>query len=112
DVDATQDGPGLYAIIHEGTFLSGSVAVPADKDVLQILPAGTEVWVLEVVLREEESRVRGRIGSPAGWISLLDTKTGYRWAERRAPAAPAAKSEVIEPQAICVSVEMAEDGVE
>jgi len=40
------------------------------------------VNVLEVSQSPAEGRVRGRTERPAGWISLLDTTDGYRWADR------------------------------
>jgi len=71
--------PDMYTIIHQNT----SVTETRDKDgrPLASLDKGTHVRVLEVVRMPEQSRVRGRLEDPAGWISLLDTETGYRWAE-------------------------------
>ena len=44
---------------------------------------GTRVHVVEVVRRDDLRRVRGRIDRPvAGWISLENMDTGFRWARR------------------------------
>jgi len=80
--EEAEDKPGQYIIIHDNTFLSNSVALPVDEDVLEFLPAGSVVTVVEVVRRDSEKRVRGRLETPAGWISLLDCESGYRWASR------------------------------
>eukprot|EP00933_Yihiella_yeosuensis_P035326 TRINITY_DN2885_c0_g1_i1.p1 TRINITY_DN2885_c0_g1~~TRINITY_DN2885_c0_g1_i1.p1 ORF type:complete len:176 (+),score=32.59 TRINITY_DN2885_c0_g1_i1:343-870(+) len=74
------DEPGWYTVVHDRTFVSTDVAVPADEDIFGVLCEGSKVKVLEVVRRDQDKRVRGRIESPAGWISLLDTENGYRWA--------------------------------
>jgi len=46
-----------------------------------MLPAGVFVHVVELQHLPGSGRLRGRIEHPPGWISLLDTTTGYRWAE-------------------------------
>eukprot|EP00439_Symbiodinium_sp_Y106_P022133 s5319_g2.t1 len=43
---------------------------------------GKKVEVVEVLREESQTRVRGRITFPPGWISLLDVASGYRWACR------------------------------
>lgn len=75
------DRPGRYVIVHDQTFVSKTVVVPAEEEIIDVLVEGSEVLILEVVRRDEDKRVRGRIEAPSGWISLLDTETGYRWAE-------------------------------
>jgi len=90
------DSPGTYAVLHDRTKVAATAAL--SDSWLAELPKGTLVEVSEVVCREQDKRVRGRLESPAGWISLLNTETGYRWAERRAPAAPGA-SGAAEPKA-------------
>lgn len=84
--DTVSDVPGKYCIVHDETFLSRTLDVPTEQDVLGILSAGTLVHVVEVVTNEFEKRVRGKVQTPEGWISLLDTETGYRWAFRVNPA--------------------------
>eukprot|EP00930_Biecheleria_cincta_P076913 TRINITY_DN64147_c0_g1_i1.p1 TRINITY_DN64147_c0_g1~~TRINITY_DN64147_c0_g1_i1.p1 ORF type:complete len:461 (+),score=45.85 TRINITY_DN64147_c0_g1_i1:64-1446(+) len=83
--DTGLDTPGEYCIIHDETFLSRTVNVPTEEDVLGFLRAGSLVRVVEVVTNEFENRVRGKVHTPEGWISLLDTETGYRWAFRVKP---------------------------
>merc|ERR1719375_473169 len=46
------------------------------------LQPGDEVMVVEIVGVSEDNRIRGRLESPSGWISLLNTENDYRWAER------------------------------
>ncbi|CAE6958157.1 unnamed protein product [Symbiodinium sp. CCMP2592] len=77
-----QDQPGRYVIIHDSTFVSETPAVPREEDVVTIVRAGTTVEVVEVLREESQTRVRGRITFPQGWISLLDVASGYRWACR------------------------------
>ncbi|CAE7274124.1 unnamed protein product [Symbiodinium natans] len=76
-----QDQPGPYVIIHDCTYVSETSAVPPEEDVVTVVRVGTVVEVEEVV-QQSQAKVRGRIASPPGWISLLDVATGYRWACR------------------------------
>lgn len=72
---------GTYIIVHHNTFVSSSVAVPVtDTDVIAHIEKGRQVRVLEVAPGLQQSRVRARIDSPAGWISLSNLDNGYRWA--------------------------------
>lgn len=73
------DGPGTYEIIVDFTAVGPSVALGS---VITELEEGTFVDVLEVVNRVNDKRVRGRIRSPAGWISLCSTEDPKRWARR------------------------------
>jgi len=43
-----------------------------------------------------ENRVRGRVANPGGWISLLDTSNGYRWAEKAALLSFSEKAEAMQ----------------
>eukprot|EP01062_Namystynia_karyoxenos_P015062 TRINITY_DN15469_c1_g1_i1.p1 TRINITY_DN15469_c1_g1~~TRINITY_DN15469_c1_g1_i1.p1 ORF type:complete len:1590 (+),score=456.28 TRINITY_DN15469_c1_g1_i1:59-4771(+) len=62
------------------------------------LPQATSVEVLEVVTLPGSSHVRGRIAAPiAGWISVVDTATDFRWAQ--AVGAPAAEPAAPSPEA-------------
>ncbi|CAJ1365343.1 unnamed protein product [Effrenium voratum] len=72
------DGPGVY-VLQSDVDLSEGCQRNSKK--VGRLSAGQEVQVLEVVLREAERRVRGRLSG--GWISLLDTAEGYRWAQKQ-----------------------------
>lgn len=78
---AVQDSPGLYIIVHNNTFVSHSVTVPStEKEVIAQIEKGKQIRVLEVAAEVEQHRVRARIESPAGWISLCNLENGYRWA--------------------------------
>merc|ERR1719414_2057752 len=64
---------GRYSIIHKA-----GVGPEAEIDKLvAIIMAGQEVAVLEVLYDEYSNRIRARIGRPAGWVSLVDTVTGF-----------------------------------
>lgn len=80
------DAPGLYRITHKGgTFVGSEVGIISGE--IAQLQEGTFVQVLEVVDRPDLKRIRARIGNP-GWISLLNTETGYRWAAKAEPRGP------------------------
>mmetsp|Transcript_15476 Transcript_15476/g.46458 ORF Transcript_15476/g.46458 Transcript_15476/m.46458 type:complete len:393 (+) Transcript_15476:53-1231(+) len=81
------DAPGLYTVVHQNAAVRSGLSL--DSEVLTKLPWGTEISVVEIIRRDEDERVRGRIGPlpalncPAGgWLSLADTRSGYRWAKR------------------------------
>lgn len=88
-----EDHPGTYVIVHENTAVTAERA--AAPPTLANLAAGTCVNVLEVLHMAEEQRVRGRIKEPEGWISLLDTSDGYRWARRQTSQEPAIHALVV-----------------
>lgn len=67
---------GRYKITYEGIRV-GPEAELGHAPITH-LPRGTEVNVLEVV--EVEHRIRARIDHPAGWISLMNTDSGFLWA--------------------------------
>lgn len=77
---AQVDLPGMYTIEHDGTKVAPSEEL--STTFVAELNKGANVKVVEVVRREKDKRVRGRLESPAGWISLLNTESGYRWAMR------------------------------
>mmetsp|Transcript_60328 Transcript_60328/g.168549 ORF Transcript_60328/g.168549 Transcript_60328/m.168549 type:complete len:492 (-) Transcript_60328:224-1699(-) len=74
------DGPGLYVITHSASVRVGDQAGLENTEVAMIR-TGKRVRVLEVLRIEAAQRVRARIDTPAGWISLEDTSDGYRWAK-------------------------------
>mmetsp|Transcript_72306 Transcript_72306/g.182335 ORF Transcript_72306/g.182335 Transcript_72306/m.182335 type:complete len:476 (+) Transcript_72306:72-1499(+) len=74
------DSPGTYMIIHDQTAVTPTEAIGESEGIVSKLSAGTIVKVLQVVNKMSAQRIRGRIESPAGWISLLDTAGGLRWA--------------------------------
>lgn len=77
---ADQDLPGMYTIAHAGTKVGPTEEL--SKTFLAELGKGAKVRVVEVVRREKDKRVRGRLDSPSGWISLQNIENGYRWATR------------------------------
>ncbi|CAE8642109.1 unnamed protein product [Polarella glacialis] len=78
-----EDGPGNYTIVHDGSAVTPTVALGSDTDIVAQLSAGTKVIVSEIVNNDKEQRIRGRIARPAGWISLLNTENGKRWARKQ-----------------------------
>jgi len=76
------DIPGRYSIVRPAGVTTSR---EPSEDVVGILAAGKVVDVLEVVHCKEAMRWRGRIEEPfCGWISLLATYNGIRWAEPQA----------------------------
>lgn len=77
-----EDGAGYYLVTHNNAAVREG---PSLQDaVVGRLAAGEVLHVVEVLVVQSEERIRGRIEEPAGWISLLDTKGGYRWAAKQA----------------------------
>mmetsp|Transcript_139091 Transcript_139091/g.444239 ORF Transcript_139091/g.444239 Transcript_139091/m.444239 type:complete len:268 (-) Transcript_139091:529-1332(-) len=81
---ALQDFLGLYIMQEQAGVTSDA---PAGSAMIGRVEKGMRVRALEVVHCPGEQRVRARIAEPAGWISLLDTSDGYRWAVRADGAA-------------------------
>ncbi|CAE8630592.1 unnamed protein product [Polarella glacialis] len=77
------DSPGVYCLSSSVDVTEG-LARGSPK--CERLATDTVVHVVEVVHRLQERRVRGRIESPAGWISLLDIDEGSRWADKQLDA--------------------------
>jgi hypothetical protein len=72
---------GAYVTIAPRTVVGdGSSMSSRDK---AKLVAGTKVEVLEIMTLQKEHRVRAKIkyADGEGWISLLNTETGERWAQ-------------------------------
>jgi len=74
------DRPGTYVITREaGVTQTAALA----KEVVGILPVGTTINIVEVVYLKEDHRWRGRLEEPfKGWISILASNNGARWAEQ------------------------------
>ncbi|CAE7345819.1 unnamed protein product [Symbiodinium natans] len=83
-VDFEEDLPGYYLIVHNNAAVRSSSSL--DSPVVAQLAAGEVVHVLEVLPMPHVDRVRAKIDNPSGWISLLETKDGYRWAIKQAGA--------------------------
>jgi len=70
--------PGPYVIIHEAGVTRG---VPLSPETIAVLFVGTVVEIVEVMHNQGEKRWRGRLKEPVrGWVSLLATDNGERWA--------------------------------
>jgi len=74
------DSPGMYNILHDRTKVAPTKEL--SEQWVAELDKGAAVRVVEVISMRAIKRVRGRLESPAGWISLLNTETGYRWAAK------------------------------
>eukprot|EP00416_Gambierdiscus_australes_P022039 CAMPEP_0171063322 /NCGR_PEP_ID=MMETSP0766_2-20121228/5582_1 /TAXON_ID=439317 /ORGANISM="Gambierdiscus australes, Strain CAWD 149" /LENGTH=533 /DNA_ID=CAMNT_0011519207 /DNA_START=69 /DNA_END=1670 /DNA_ORIENTATION=+ len=85
-----QDGPGRYRCVATKMFVSDGPEQGRRR--VGTLHNGTEFEVLEVEERHQDKRLRARIADPDGWVSLLNTRNGFRWATRLRkkgrPAAP------------------------
>jgi len=72
-------GPGIY-------YVKNDVAVTLGKStsskMVSTLKAHKYFTVLEVSKDTKDQRIRGRLKDPAGWISLMNLKTGHIWAHR------------------------------
>jgi len=77
-----QDQPGRYRCVSAKMFVSGSVELPTGGPRLGTITNGMTFEVLEIEERGDIKRVRARIDDPDGWVSLLNTRNGFRWAVR------------------------------
>lgn len=80
---AGEDGPGHYTVTHNNAAVRAGMAT--STPIVGRLHAGQSITVLEVVALPSEDRIRARIASPEGWISLQETRMDYRWAQRTSP---------------------------
>lgn len=73
------DRRGTYVVTREaGVTQTAALA----KECVGILQAGTTINIVEVVHVPEAMRWRGRLEEPVkGWISILASNNGARWAE-------------------------------
>jgi len=80
------DGPGTYRVISAGPRLK---ALPVSKDYDRTSAKVGEVAleqvvsVLEVAAELNDGRRRARIANPPGWITLMATKNGVRFATKQ-----------------------------
>jgi len=81
-----EDKPGSYRLTRP-VIVAPTVAPCPEQDVIAELPPGTIVKVLEIVELDDIERIRGRIESPAGWMSLRSSDNDVRWAELQEAAA-------------------------
>lgn len=77
------DKPGTYVIIHDQTAVTRTDALGGDSDIISKLAVNAIVNIVEIVNKTGVRRFRGRLENPPGWISLLDSETGKRWAVRK-----------------------------
>mmetsp|Transcript_7041 Transcript_7041/g.13064 ORF Transcript_7041/g.13064 Transcript_7041/m.13064 type:complete len:545 (+) Transcript_7041:71-1705(+) len=82
-LEETEDSPGPY-IITDTAAVTPTADLCSEREIIEKLSVGEAVTVLEVRHRADVKRVRGRIKRPPGWISIADTESGRRWAERQA----------------------------
>jgi hypothetical protein len=73
--------PGMYKIAVVNSVVANSIEPAAADDEAALLDAGCIVEVLEVITVKKICRIRARIKSPEGWISLKNTQTGERFAD-------------------------------
>jgi len=78
-----EDRPGEYLITADKAVVGPNKEL-GNPPFMAELPSGAQVSVVEVVAVAGSKRLRGRIDDPvSGWISLANTATGFRWAERQ-----------------------------
>jgi hypothetical protein len=85
---AVLDERGSYVIMAEATVTTDIDRTSAE---VATLDPGACVEVSEVMTIQEQKRIRAKIRSPHGWISLQDTDTGFRWAKSAKAATPSAE---------------------
>ncbi|CAK0807897.1 unnamed protein product, partial [Prorocentrum cordatum] len=95
------DGPGMYRVLEKELPVNAD-ASRTSAAVAQLAP-GTVMQVVELAEQLDGGRRRARIAQPAGWVTLANETSGFRFAERfgepplqpapaaasQAPAAPA-----------------------
>jgi len=78
------DGPGSYAITYDKLEVTRA---RSGSEIVGKLAAGGVVLVLEVSNTPDQQKVRARLESPAGWITLVDCSNNIRYAVKsRKPA--------------------------
>ncbi len=78
--------PGYYVTTAEANL---SEHFELSSNTLRMFEPGTEVNVVEVKESKEDEKIRGRIDMPEeGWVSLMNTRDGFKWADTRAEAPP------------------------
>lgn len=77
--EEVEDGPGQYRVLLPVTVCEACDSTSAQ---IEELCEGTMICVRELFVEREVNRLRARIASPPGWISLADPVSGQRWAEK------------------------------
>lgn len=86
------DEPGLYLLMHPvPVSLELEQVQPEPEEIVAELDAGQEIWITEAVNFTQKNRVRAHVEEPDGWITLVNTATGWRSARKQQghPADPA-----------------------
>jgi len=73
---------GTFAILHEVAVMESA---GLNAPIVATLAPGAVVVVVGVWPHYEEGRVRARVESPAGWLSVLCPQDGFRWAAPQRP---------------------------
>eukprot|EP00929_Paragymnodinium_shiwhaense_P024967 TRINITY_DN15216_c0_g2_i4.p1 TRINITY_DN15216_c0_g2~~TRINITY_DN15216_c0_g2_i4.p1 ORF type:complete len:2133 (-),score=418.19 TRINITY_DN15216_c0_g2_i4:176-6574(-) len=76
------DRPGAYLVVRPAALSAEAWDVSTATAMLHV---GMRVNVTDIVVIADGRRVRGRIESPEGWMSLVDPVDGFRWAEPLLP---------------------------
>jgi len=82
---AEDDGPGTYRVVSAGTLKALPVSQDYDRTSAKVGEVALEqvVSVLEVAAELNDGRRRARIANPPGWITLMATKNGVRFATKQ-----------------------------
>eukprot|EP00439_Symbiodinium_sp_Y106_P019565 s3096_g2.t1 len=74
---------GLY-VLRRPAFVSPRPELfePDDDELVAELEEGEEIEIVEVVDFRNLGRVRGKLKSPEGWITLRTSATGIKWARQ------------------------------
>ncbi|CAE7639014.1 unnamed protein product [Symbiodinium sp. CCMP2456] len=76
---------GLY-VLRRPAFVSPRAELfePDDDELVAELEEGEEIEIVEVVDFRNLGRVRGKLKSPEGWITLRNSATGIKWVAPKA----------------------------
>lgn len=72
--------PGTFVATKEVVSITEGISI-ASK-VSGNLRKGTRVEIIQVIQNTLEQRLRGRLRSPPGWVSIKDTSDGHRWLDK------------------------------
>lgn len=71
--------PGLY---YSNQKVAVTIGLHTSSQMVKQIEANHDFEVVQVAFDVTDHRVRGRLKDPAGWVSLLNTKTGQKWAHK------------------------------
>lgn len=75
---STVNHSAYYKLTHDNTQVTSTIE--RDSRIVELLPAGHQIDVVDIVLRDDLQLVRG-FGRSHGWISLENLDSGHRWAQ-------------------------------